>query len=124
MIEMERITRGIVVRDVITGKIGVTVDDIADTCSPEETPVVFEGETSFLGIGTEELEVLGPEKAVADLKRCGAGQGKQCCVFLVIGEKGPECQRFAEMRNSLIFRKEEMGAQREPTEMYPRCQLK
>ena len=123
---MERIPRQMVVRNKKTGKKGVTVDDLPaplDCCLPEETPVVYEGETVVVGTLTEDLEVIGPENAIADLKKCGAGTDK-CCIFLTIGREGPECQRFGPLRFQLIMRKEQMRAQREPVELYPACQLK
>jgi hypothetical protein len=122
---MERISRQIVVRNKKTGKKGVTVDDLPsplDCCSPEETPVVYEGETVVIGTLTEDLEIIGLENAIADLKKCGAGTDK-CCIFLTIGSKGPECERFGPLRFQIIMRKEQMRAQREPTELYPNCQL-
>jgi len=122
---MERIPRQIVVSNKKTGETGVTVDDLpapSDRCSPEETPVVYSGDTVAAGTLTEDLEVIGPENAIADLKKCGARTDK-CCIFLTVGAKGPECERFSSLRGYIIFHKEQMRAQREPTELYPKCQL-
>jgi len=121
---MERIPRQMVVRNKKTGKKGVTVDDapgILCCCSDDETPVVYEGDTAFKGTPTEDLEVIGPENAIADFKKCGAGRGKQCCIFLT-GDR-PGCERFGQLRFDIIMRKEKMSAQREPIEPYPKCQL-
>ncbi|KPJ56860.1 hypothetical protein AMJ49_03545 [Parcubacteria bacterium DG_74_2] len=115
-----------VVRNTKTGKKGITVDDFPGSmscCLPEETPVVYEGDTASLGTLTKDLEVIGPENAIPDPKKCGAGKGKQCCIFLVVGPSGFQCQRFGSDRWNLIFNKAKMTAQREPTELYPHCQL-
>jgi len=123
---MNRIQRQMRVRNTKTGSLGVTVDDLAgllSCCDPGETPVVFDGQGGFTGIQTEDLEVLGPENAIADLQRCGAGKGADCCIFLASGPEGVSCQRFGELRYDIIFRKEKMNAKREPTEPFPGCQL-
>lgn len=123
---MERIPRQMVVQNKKTGKKGVTVDDtpgMLSVCSDEETPVVYEGDTGFDGTLTTDLKVIGPENAVADLKKCGAGKGKQCCIFLSVGRNGPDCERHGSLRFDIIMRKEKMNAKREPTEPYPKCQL-
>ncbi len=123
--KMERIPRQMVVRNKKTGQKGVTVDDtpgILSCCSDEETPVVYERDTTSMGTPTEDLEMIGPENAVADLKKCGAGTDK-CCIFLTVGRNGPECDRFGRLRFDIIMRKESMNAKREPTEPYPACQL-
>jgi hypothetical protein len=123
---MERISRQMVVLNKKTGKKGVTVDDAPGMlycCSDEETPVAYEGDTAFMGTLTKDLKVIGPENAVADLKKCGAGKGKQCCIFLSVGRNGAECERHGSLRFDIIMRKEKMSAQREPTEPYPKCQL-
>lgn len=56
---MERIRRGVVVEH--NGKRGVTVDDFMSCCAVWETPVVYEGDTSFKGTMTTELKVIGLE---------------------------------------------------------------
>lgn len=121
---MERIPRQTVVRNKKTGKKGVTIDDAPDVvhcCSDEETPVVYEGETTSKRTRTEDLEVIGPENAIADMEKCGAGTGRKCCIFLT-GDR-PGCARFGELRFYILERKKQMKAQREPTEPYPKCQL-
>lgn len=89
--------------------------------------VVFEGNnhsTTVLCMGGDgAFEVIRRENAVADLKGCGAGQEKECCIFLVVGSNGPECQRFGHLRETLQFRKSKMVAQREPVEPFPECQI-
>jgi hypothetical protein len=122
---MKRIPRQMVVRNKRTKRIGVTVDDapgILSCCSDEETPVVYEGDAGFTGTPTKDLEIIGPENAIADLQKCGAGTEK-CCIFLVVDEDGPKCERFGQLRFNIIMRKEKMKAQREPRELYPKCQL-
>lgn len=119
---MERIKPQMIVTDA-SGRRGVTVPDMPgmmSCCSPEETPVVWSGEKSFFGMLTSRLSIVGPEDAKADLKKCGAGQGTECCIFLTMGSKGPCCERHSDMRTSLIFKT--MNAKREPIETYPDCQ--
>ena len=106
-----------------TGKLGVTVTDLMNCCSDDETPVVFEGETAFEGTPTNELEVIGSENAVADPMKCGSGRGGECCIFLTHGPRGFVCERFGPMRYELIFKKEKMNAKREPAALFPACQL-
>lgn len=107
------------------GARGVVVPDMAGmlNCNgPDEVGVVYEGSSFSSGTDYRELKIVGPESAVADLIECGAGKGSKCCKFLVVGAKGPECQRFGSLRWSLIFKK--MVSEREPTEPYPQCKLK
>jgi hypothetical protein len=94
-----------------------------DCCTAAETPVVFDGTSSFVGISTGDLTVLGPEAAVADFAKCGGGQGADCCKFLAVGASGLTCERFGSLRYTLFF-KRDMVAQREPVEPYPHCQNK
>ena len=115
---------GTLVKNKDTGKTGVVVNDFLGCCSEGEEPIVYEGATSSLGTSLENLEILGLENAQADPQKCGAGQGEKCCMFLVFDTaNGFECQRFGHMRNKLIFRKESLTAKREPTELFPDCQL-
>lgn len=60
----------------------------------------------------------------ADFEKCGAGKGADCCIFFGTSVIGPECLRFSNSHRSLVSRKAQMIAQREPTEHYPDCQLK
>jgi hypothetical protein len=117
---MDRIPAGTLVT--LNGKIGVTVDGTLGVCSSWETPVVWEGQNYFSGTPTEELKIIGPEKAIADFVKCGAGKGPKCCIFLSVGQSGPTCERFGSLRTSLIFN-DKMAAKRNPTEMFPKCQL-
>jgi hypothetical protein len=103
-------------------KIGVVISDDFGCCGPDEVMVVYEGTTFGDGTDFRELENLGPEKPVADPEKCGAGKGPECCIFLAMS-RGFTCERFGHLRNTLIFRKESMKAKREPTAMFPKCQL-
>ncbi len=116
------IRQGTLVRRKDDDKLGVAVNDPFGVCSDDEVPVVYEGDTAFIGTDESKLEDLGPENAVADLKKCGAGQGDKCCKFLVVGSDGPECQRFGSLRYTLMFNNK-MTAQREPHELFPTCQF-
>lgn len=116
------IREGTLVRRKEDGKPGVAVTDPFNCCSDNEVPVVYEGSTAFLGTDEDKLEAVGPENAVADLTRCGAGRGAECCKFLVVGADGPECQRFGRLRYTLMFN-HAMTAQREPLELFPACQF-
>lgn len=102
---------------------GVVIRDEFCVCDTDETLVAWEGVLGNLGFPTEKLKVIGPENAIADLKKCGAGQGEKCCIFLTVGPRGASCERFGHLHTSIIFRKDKMNAQREPREMYPNCQL-
>lgn len=106
------------------GKKGVVVDEMGfmRVCSDEEVPVVFEGTAAYFGTDFRELELLGKEDAVADFEKCGGGKGAECCKFLAAGARGFTCERFGSLRNAIIFKKD-MAAKREPTEMFPNCQI-
>ncbi len=110
------------VRRKSNGQLGVVVNDNFNCCSPTEVPVVYDDTTSFLGTDRADLEDLGPENAVADFHRCGAGKEAECCRFLTAGVEGACCERFSSLRDSLIF-KEDMNAQRNPSEPYPKCMI-
>lgn len=87
-----------------------------------EVSVVYDGDSVAIGTDWNKLEIVGPENAVADLQKCGAGKGEECCIFLVIdGPRGCRCQRFGEMRWSLLFKT--INAKRNPKELFSRCQL-
>ena len=92
---MERIQRKMRVKHRETGGTGTTVDDMAGPlacCTPDETPVVWDGNGVSSGTPTEELEVLGPEESVADPEKCGAGKGADCCIFMAVGSDGFTCE--------------------------------
>lgn len=103
------------------GRRGVVVDDLYSCCSEDETPVVFTGTASFKGTPTAELTIIGPEEAIPEPVKCGAGKGDDCCIFLVCGTGGFECQRFGDLRYQLIFTN--MTAKRHPLKMFPECYL-
>lgn len=104
------------------GRKGTTAPDFMNCCSPDETPVVWDGEQSSEGTDTEKLTVIGPENAVPDLKGCGAGRGADCCIFLTASGDGLHCERFSSLRYQLIFKLDTMVAKRMPPEPYPLCQ--
>ncbi len=109
------------VRNTETGKFGVIVSDIYGCCDNTEEPVVYDGSTAFLGTDKGILEsAIGP-KPVPDVRRCGAGKGADCCIFITVGKDGPCCERFTSMRDTLILKTRDMTAQRNPTEPYPEC---
>lgn len=116
-------TPGTIVKNKVTKKLGVVVTDPFDVCTDNEVPVVYEGTTASVGTDSRNLESLGHENAQADPKKCGAGQGENCCIFLTAGANGFECGRFGSIRWSIIFRKERMVAQRDPVQLFPNCQL-
>jgi hypothetical protein len=68
---------------------------------------------------SDRFVVIGENKQVADLERCG--RGKDACIFAGIGPNGPECLRFGPMHESSQWRKSEMGAKREPFAPWPEC---
>lgn len=106
------------------GQRGVTCPDFMNCCTPDETPVVWEGKPTFEGVPTASLRVVGPESAKPEIEGCGVGRGAECCIFLTAGPDGFCCERFGPLRFTLIFRKSGMAAQREPVAPYPGCFLK
>jgi hypothetical protein len=53
---------------------------------------------------------------------CGAGQGKNCCKFILLGPQDFVCGREGAMQQRLIDATE-YSARRIPTEPYPLCQI-
>lgn len=114
----------LVVRNKEIGSIGVTCRDLPGPLScngPDEISVVYDGTTVASGTDFRELEIVGPENAIADLHKCGAGKGEEACIFLVVGSNGAECQRFGDLRWNIIFRT--MRAKRHPEKLFPKCQF-
>jgi len=114
----------LIVKNNKTGSIGVTCSDLPGPLScngPDEVSVVYEGTTCASGTDYRELVIVGPENAVADLHKCGAGRGEEACIFLVVGSNGAGCQRFGNLRWDLVFRT--MSAKRHPDKLFPKCQL-
>ena len=102
-----------------TGEMGTVIADTFGCCDPSEELVVYDGTNSGLGTNGALLETIEHETPVPDPSKCGAGMGVDCCIFLVAGSDGFECQRFGSLRDSLIFKT--MAAQRDPEEAYPLC---
>jgi hypothetical protein len=115
---------GLVVRNRRTNSIGVTCPNLPGVLNcngPDEVSVVYDGTTVAVGTDYRLLEIIREENAVADLKKCGAGRGKDACIFLVVAPNGAKCERFGELRWNLIFKTRE--AKREPKEFFPKCQI-
>ena len=57
-------------------------------------------------------------------KDCIREGGEDCCIFLVCGADGFECAKVGSLRETILSRKENMNAQREPdiSTPYPECQ--
>ena len=114
----------LVVKNKETGFIGVTCCDLPVPLScngPDEVNVVYDDTDVALGTDYRLLEIVGTEKAVANLKRCGAGKGEEVCIFLAVGSDGAECERFGDLRWDIIFRT--MEAKRHPEKLFPKCQF-
>jgi hypothetical protein len=112
---------GHIVLNATTGKKGLVVPDMMGCCAEYEVPVLYEGSPGFCGTNKEELEDLGPENPIPDFNKCGGGKGAECCIFLTAGANGFGCERSSELRNALIFRT--MSSKRNPTALFPKCQL-
>jgi hypothetical protein len=105
-----------------SGDIGYVVEDLGGILSvaeDNEVMVVYEGTTYASATNEDDIEIIGKYEAIPDPKKCGAGRGKECCIFLTVGSNGFNCERFSSMRNSLIFRT--MNSERSPAENYPDC---
>ena len=107
-----------------TGQTGTVCPDLQGmlTDSPDGVPVVIDGMGTSQEASPSDLDDLGPENAVAD-EACGRGKGADCCIFMVFGPDGFQCERFGSMRWTLIFKKAEMASQREPIAAYPDCKV-
>lgn len=114
----------LIVKNKETGGVGVTCDDLPGllNCNgPDEISVVYDGTIIASGTDYRVLEIIGQENAIADLHKCGAGKGEECCIFLTFDPNGIKCQRFGDLRWSLVFLK--MNSKRCPKEPFPRCQI-
>jgi hypothetical protein len=114
----------LIVKNKKTGSMGVTCHDLPGILScngPDEVSVVYNGTSYAIGTDYQTLEIVGSENAVADFHKCGAGRGKDACIFLTAGSNGAECQRFGDLRWNLIFRT--MNAKRHPEKPFPECQF-
>ena len=105
-----------------TGKFGVVIRSDFGHDAPGSVDVVFDGRTYSQEVMPEDLEIIGPENAIADFKKCGGGRGKECCRFLAVDADGFSCERFGTLRTSIQF-KSGMVAKRNPSKLYPECQL-
>ena len=110
---------GTIVENKLTAQQGVVVRDTWNCCLPTEVPVVYFGTNTFLGTEINDLEEVGVYDVKPDLHKCGAGKDDDCCIFLTAGPKGPCCERFSSLRDTLIMKK--MNAKRNPIEAYPEC---
>jgi hypothetical protein len=115
------------VEEINTGRKAMTMPTISMLLSDgdSDTSIVFDGRSGSATLncfadGAKQFKIVGPDPAVADLQKCGAGKGADCCKFLVAGVNGVECARFGTMHYDLVFRT--MNAKREPTKFYPACQ--
>jgi hypothetical protein len=110
------------VRNLVDGRTGVTVPDHWRDCKPSESVVHWHGESVVeAGVLDSDLELVGPESPVANAAACGAGRGRDCCIFLTVGIHGLECDRHTTLRADILIRKPGMSAQRQPDEAFPAC---
>ena len=110
---------GIKVLNKLDGRIGHVINDSFGCCSDEEELIVYERTNTGLGTDREILEEMEETIPIPDLVKCGAGKGKECCIFLTISDDSPCCERFISMRDQLLFKT--MSAERDPIEPYPEC---
>jgi len=102
-----------------TGIKGHVIIDSFRCCLDKEELVVYENTNCGLGTNRNLLEVITEEPHIPDIEKCGAGKGEECCIFITVSGKGFMCERFSELRDSLIFKT--MNAKRDPIEPYPEC---
>ena len=102
-----------------TDEMGFVIMDSFGCCGPFEDLVVYDGTNTGDGTDKRLLEVVEFEDQIPDPHKCGAGRGRECCIFLTAGPDGFKCERFTDLRDTLIFRT--MTAERNPEEPYPLC---
>lgn len=79
---------------------------------------------SLLGVPAEEVTLSDSiEPVEPDFKKCGAGRGSQCCVFLVMGPWGFQCARKGPLDSGIRRSVPRLKAKRIPTEDYPGCMI-
>ena len=110
------------------GKMGTLCPTICFLTSDgdDDLSVVFDNEKTTTTLncfdgGREAFRVVGQENARPIPRKCGAGKGADCCVFLTCGADGFSCERFSSMRDTLLFKT--MNAKRNPSEPYPNCMV-
>jgi len=109
------------VKNIETGKEGFVIDDSFRCCDASEDLVVYDGTKHGSGTDRTLLKEVPFVLPIPDLTKCGAGQGKYCCIFITVGPNGSVCERFTALRNTLIFRT--MTAKRNPEQPYPKCMV-
>jgi len=109
------------VRNKETGEEGFVIMDSFRCCSSEEDLVVYDGSSHGYGTDRDLLEEISFVCPSPDVKKCGAGRGDDCCIFITVGPDGVACERFTDLRNTLIFKS--MTAKRNPAEPYPECMI-
>ncbi len=107
------------VRNKETGKFGFVITDSFGCCDLTELLVVYDNTNTGEGTETEVLETVDFTDPKPIPEKCGAGRGKECCIFLTADKTGFVCERFTELRDALIFKT--MTAERNPEEVYPEC---
>lgn len=113
---------GTKVKNKTIGDVGYVVNDfvgIMSVCFDGEALVVYEGTTYGTATKEEDLEIIGTYEATPNYLKCGAGMGAECCIFLTLGTGGFQCERFSDMRDTLLFRT--MNSKRNPPEPFPDC---
>ena len=109
------------VKNINTNEEGFVIDDSFSCCDDSEDLVVYDGTKHGSGTDRNLLKEIPFIFPVPDPKKCGAGKGDDCCIFITVGPDGFSCERFTSLRNTLIFRS--MNAKRNPEQVYPECMI-
>lgn len=79
---------------------------------------------ALLGEPVEDVTLSDSTEPVEpNFKKCGAGRGAKCCVFLTMGAYGFQCARNGPLDPGIRQRQPNMKAKRIPKEDYPNCMI-
>ncbi|MFA5050599.1 MAG: hypothetical protein WC499_00575 [Patescibacteria group bacterium] len=105
------------------------IQGVFSHCNLDETAVLFFGDgiIAAIAVKTDELKVIELEKEIkiTDIKKCGGGRGKDCCIFLRLVQKlgSVQCIRCDNIERKIAMTQNHNGGERIPTERYPGCQI-
>jgi len=103
------------------------IQGVFSYCNEDETAVLFFGDNviAAIAIKTDELKVEGFEEIkILEIRKCGGGKGKDCCIFLQLIKKfgGVHCVRCDDVERKTALTENHNGGERIPTERFPECQ--
>ncbi len=106
------------VRNKKTGEIGVTSWQPFEGKLEDTVIVTYQSSVTPQDTDWHDLEIIGPENAIADKVKCGN------CIFLVeqADDGSVQCHRFGLLRWKKLFAPEVVPKKKLPVAFFPGCQ--